>query len=192
MRRRLAVVVWLSALSASPAGCTGQGELRESTRESSRLQLEAAARSGIPTELIAIDEALDASEAWARHEGRDDRVTYLVVTQNDAQIVWSNAFSDAAPANERAIIGRWVLPYLRVEDPDTAAKALVFGYLREMQLAGHLEWDAAIVPFEPARSEGKTVTTTRAWGAFAATVVFTFCYWTNMEHGDMLYSIVLF
>ena len=105
-------------------------------RKSSSAQLEAAARYGFPTEIIAEDEIVDAEEFLLQQTNLDPEITYLVLTRTDAQIVWGRALRDEPPIPEEAILGPWVAPYLKFGDRDTALKAFVFSYLRALHSAG--------------------------------------------------------
>jgi hypothetical protein len=153
MRRSAAALVLLSALAW--IGCSSPGELRQSTLDSSALQLRSAERSGHPTEIVFENEAIDAREAVERWGPIDSSTTYLVLTQTDAQIVWSERLEGAVPGAERVIIGKWVVPYLREDDLDNALKGFVFGYLETLYGVGQIEWDEAIVPFLPPRSSDR-------------------------------------
>lgn len=152
-------------------GCTEDGKLRPSTEESSRAQLEAAASSGFPTEIMAEDEVVDAEELLAQQTNLDPEITYLVLTRTDAQIVWGGALRDEPPIPEEAILGPWVAPYLKLGDRDEALKAFVFGYLGALHSAGRIEWDCAIVPFLPAEKPGPIVQNTYAWGILLTLLV---------------------
>jgi hypothetical protein len=138
----LAVVLCLS-------GCNAVGELRESTVESSNRQLGAARRSGFETEILVSETAMNAKALLGGRAERDEGTTLLVLTRNDAQVVWGGELRADPPTTERALIGRWVAPYLRLGDQDTALKAFVFGYLDALHRESRIEWDAAIVPFLP-------------------------------------------
>jgi hypothetical protein len=157
------------------AGCASPVELQDSTLESSAKQLSAADRSGFPTRVIAIDEALDADEAIVRYGGVEAGVTYLVLTRTDARIVWSDGLASDPPTQEKALLGKWVVPFLRFDDRDGALKAFVFGYLLAMHEAGHIEWDEAIVPFLPPGSLGPTNYT---WGLLLALIVMLVVAWS--------------
>lgn len=152
-------------------GCTEAGGLRPSTKESSIVQLQAAAHDGFPTRIIAEDEILDAEELLSQQTNLDPESTYLVLTRTDAKIVWAGALRDAPPLPEGAILGRWVAPYLEVGDPDNALKAFVFGYLHALHGAGLIEWDSAIVPFLPAEPPHAMVQNTYAWGILLALLI---------------------
>lgn len=142
-------LVFLSVAATVSTGCASRGELRRSTLESSTLQLGSAERSGHPTEIIVLEEEVDPQAAIARREPLDPATTYLVLTRSEAQIVWADSLANAPPAEERAIVGRWVLPYIRAGDLDGALKAFVFGYLQALHDAALIDWDQAIVPFLP-------------------------------------------
>lgn len=152
-------------------GCTEAGKLRPSTEESSSAQLEAAARYGFPTEIIAEDEIVDAEEFLLQQTNLDPEITYLVLTRTDAQIVWGRALRDEPPIPEEAILGPWVAPYLKLGDRDKALKAFVFGYLRALHSAGRIEWDSAIVPFLPPGKPGPIVQNTYTWGILLALLI---------------------
>lgn len=160
-------------------GCTPEGELRRSTVESSSNQLETAGESGHPTEIIAVDEPLDAREAMAEDRASRGDVTYLVLTSTDAQIVWSEALRHRQPMSQAAVIGRWVAPYLRFGDTDTALKAFVFAYLEAMHAAGLTSWSSAIVPFLPPGPKKVTTAATSGWGAMVALGMFLLVVWAN-------------
>jgi hypothetical protein len=149
MRRSALAVLWVLAATAAPTGCGSDDDPRRSTLESSARQLDAAERSGHPTEILVVDAEIDAREAIARREPLDPSTTYLVLTRSEARIVWSRPLADAPPALERAIVGKWVSPFVQAEDLDGALKAFVFGYLQALHDADLLEWDEAIVPFLP-------------------------------------------
>ena len=152
-------------------GCTGAGELRPSTMDSSSAQLRAATRDGFPTRIIAEDEIIDAETLLSQQTNLDPEITYLVLTRTDAKIVWAGALRDAPPIPEGAILGPWVAPYLELGDPDNALKAFVFGYLRALHGAGRIEWDSATVPFLPAEPPRPTVRNTYAWGILLALLI---------------------
>ena len=156
----------LAALALAGAcliGCAPGGELRHSTVESSNAQLESARRSGFETEVLVSPEAIDAEALMRRHAERSEETTYLVLTRNDVEIVWGRPLGDEPPALRAQILGRWVVPYMRSGDQDTALKALVFGYLHALHGAGRIEWNTAIVPFLPVH-EPRPVRTTFPWG----------------------------
>jgi hypothetical protein len=152
-------------------GCADPGAPRRSTESSSDAQLEAARRSGLPTVLVVEDETLDAKAALARRAGSNPEMTYLVLTRNDAQIVWGRALLDLPPGLERAILGYWVLPHLRKGDRDTALKAMAFGYLDALHAAGRIQWDSAIVPFLPSERPGSPTQRSARWGLLISLLV---------------------
>jgi hypothetical protein len=159
-------------------GCAPVGELRHSTEESSNLQLESARRSGFATEIVVTDDAIDAEALMTRHSGSSAEATYLVLTRNDAKIIWGRALRDMPTATESEIVGRWVVPYIRSRDTDTALKAFVFGYLQALHDAGRIEWDTAIVPFLPPQSPAP-VRSTSLWGIPLAMLTMLLVVWSD-------------
>ena len=175
----------LAFMGACLIGCTPPGDLRHSTEQASNMQLEAASRSGFQTELIVSEEAIDAEELMRRQSEPSEETTYLVLTRNDAQIVWSRALRDEPPASEGEILGRWVVPYVRSRDQDTALKAFVFGYLHAMHRAGHIDWNTAIVPFLPPH-EPAPVRSTFPWGMPLAILIALIVAWSARARSSSL------
>lgn len=149
MRSTGATPVLLCLLALMGIGCSPSNELRQSTLESSALQLRTAERSGYPTQIVIEEQAIDSRVALTRREPVDSSTTYLVLTPTDAQIVWSEGLRDELPGAGRAIVAKWVAPYLESDDLDGALKAFVFGYLEFMYRSKLIEWEEAIVPFLP-------------------------------------------
>lgn len=155
-------------------GCASPVELQDSTLESSAVQLRAAVRAGFPTRVVAYDERLDADEALAREGARDPAVTYLVLSRTDAKIAWAASLAENPPSSEKAILGRWVVPYLRAGDRDNALKSFVFGYLLALHEAGRIEWDEALVPILPPGSLRPRFYT---WGLAVSFLVMILVIW---------------
>ena len=172
------LLMTLIVAAAGVGGCTGVGELRPSTEESSNRQLEAARRSGFATEIVAEDAELDTEELLSRQTKLDPEVTYLVLTRTDAQIVWGGALREEPPVPEEAILGPWVAPYLKFGDRDTALKAFVFSYLRTLHSAGRIDWDAAIVPFLP---PGPQFQSTYSWGLLVTLLILLLAIWSARQ-----------
>ena len=168
----------LAIMGVCVVGCAAAGELRHSTEESSNEQLESARRSGFETEIMVTDEAIDAEALMADHSEMSAEATYLVLTGNDAKIIWGEALRDVPPHMEAAIVGRWVVPYIRSRDPDTALKAFVFGYLQALHEAGRIEWDTAVVPFLPPHSPVPVKRTFR-WGVPLAMLAMLLVVWSD-------------
>jgi len=172
------LLMTLVVVAAGVAGCTGVGELRPSTEESSNRQLEAARRSGFATEIVAEDAELDTEELMSRQTNLDPETTYLLLTRTDAQIVSGRALRDGPPIPEEAILRHWVAPYLKLGDRDNALKAFVFGYLRALHSAGRIDWDAAIVPFLPPEEPGPQIQNTYSWGWLVTLLMLLLTIWS--------------
>lgn len=180
--RRLVLLISLTV------GCTPAGHLHDSTLESSTAQLASATTSGHPTRIVAVDDPVDASEALANQPGSRSDVTYLVLTSIDAEIVWAEGLRDPPPVNQAEVVGRWVVPYLRFGDTDTALKAFVFGYLNAMHSAGLVSWNTAVVPFLPPGPPAKPTSETSGWGAVLALCAFLLVVWSERRKGNGSHS----
>ena len=177
------LVAHLACLVTLAGGCTATGDLRDSTIESSVIQLQAAVESGYPTRIVAVDLPIDARKAVAEDADSRGDITYLVLTSNDAQIVWAESLRSRPPISQAAVIGRWVVPYLQFGDTDTALRAFVFGYLEAMHEAGSISWSSAIVPFLPPESKKESTSTTYGWGGAFALGTVILVVWSERRRG---------
>jgi hypothetical protein len=184
MKHRRCLVILISLT----AGCTPAGQLHDSTLESSTTQLVSATTSGYPTRIVAVDDHVDSSEALATQNPFRSDITYLVLTPTDAEIVWAEALRDRPPVNQAEVVGRWVVPYLRFGDTDTALKAFVFGYLNAMHSAGLISWNTAVVPFLPPGPPAKPISKTSGWGAVLALCTFLLVVWSQRRDGHERHS----